>query len=94
MLDPLLAAAPAGMHSAPIGRPRAGAEGIGRVEAAEGEHLHWLILGPSLTVERLHIRSAAYACWPAALEILASAAPSDFELDLASFGLCTACADR
>ena len=94
MLEPLLAAAPAGRHSAPIGRPRAGAQGVGRVEAAEGEHLHWLILGPGLTVERLHIRGAAYACWPAVLEILASTVPADRELDLASFGLCTACVDR
>jgi len=64
------------------------------VEAAEGEHLHWLILGPRLTVERLHIRGAAYACWPAVLEILASTVPADRELELASFGLCTACVDR
>lgn len=94
LLDPLLATTPLGRHSAPLGRPRTGAQGVGRVEAPEGEHLHWLILGPGQTVERLHIRSAAYACWPAALEVLAGTVPEDFQLDLASFGLCTACVDR
>lgn len=94
LLDPLLATAPSGRHSAPLGWPQTGAQGVGRVEAPEGEHLHWLILGPGQTVERLHIRSAAYACWPAAQEVLAGTVPADFQLDLASFGLCTACVDR
>ena len=94
LLDSLLATAPSGRHCVPLGRPRTGAQGVGRVEAPEGEHLHWLILGPGQTVERLHIRSAAYASWPAALEVLAGTVPADFHLDLASFGLCTACVDR
>lgn len=68
--------------------------GIGVSESPRGENVHFVMAGQDGTIERLRIRSASYANWPA----ISHAAPgniiADFPLINKSFELCYACCDR
>jgi Ni,Fe-hydrogenase III large subunit len=67
--------------------------GIGRVESPRGETVCMVELS-SGRVQRLHLRTASYANWPALAEAAAGNLLPDFPLINKSFELCYACVDR
>lgn len=71
-----------------------GVHAIGRAASARGDHVLWVALDRDGLVERLRIRSASYASWPAVPFALQSATSAELPLILAGFSLCTACVDR
>ena len=68
--------------------------GMGWVESAKGETVHWLSVGPRDTVERYRIRSATFSNWPAVPLTVPGNIVPDFPLINKSFELCYACCDR
>lgn len=73
----------------PTGQPA-----LGYCESPRGSMVHWLMAGEGNTIQRLHIRSAAFANWPAVpLAVRGNIVP-DFPLINKSFELCYACCDR
>jgi Ni,Fe-hydrogenase III large subunit len=81
---PVAAATPGGAECA---------VGIGRVESPRGETVCTVELNSS-RVQRLHLRTASYANWPAVAEAAAGNLLPDFPLINKSFELCYACVDR
>ena len=94
LLGVLLADLPDGPTYAPVGPVREGASALGWAEGPRGASWLWLRAGPDGRVDRLRLRSASFANWPA----VAAAAPGnlvpDFPLINKSFELCYACTDR
>jgi Ni,Fe-hydrogenase III large subunit len=68
--------------------------GMGWVESAKGETVHWLSVGPQDTVDRYRIRSATFSNWPAVPLTVPGNIIPDFPLINKSFELCYACCDR
>ncbi|MCY0876420.1 MAG: NADH-quinone oxidoreductase subunit C [Firmicutes bacterium] len=70
------------------------ATGIGVSESPRGENVHFVMAGAHGQIERLRIRSASYANWPAVPEAVPGNLIADFPLINKSFELCYACCDR
>jgi len=70
------------------------AYGIGVSESPRGENVHFVMIGPTGGIERLRIRSASYANWPAVPDAVPGNLIADFPLINKSFELCYACCDR
>ncbi len=68
--------------------------GIGVSESPRGENVHFVMAGEQGSVERLRIRSASYANWPAVPLAAVDNVIADFPLINKSFELCYACCDR
>lgn len=67
---------------------------IGISESPRGENVHFVMAGEHGVVERLRIRSASYANWPAVAFAATGDLIADFPLINKSFELCYACCDR
>jgi Ni,Fe-hydrogenase III large subunit len=67
--------------------------GVGRVESPRGETVCMVELGGG-QVDRVHLRTASYANWPALADAAAGNLLPDFPLINKSFELCYACVDR
>jgi len=91
LLDELLSHAvePAGSSRAADAQP----VGVGIVESPRGETVCIVETGGPL-VERLHLRAASYANWPALAHASVGNLLPDFPLINKSFELCYSCSDR
>jgi Ni,Fe-hydrogenase III large subunit len=67
--------------------------GVARVEGPRGETV-CVVEHEMLSLRRLHLRTGAYANWPALAEASAGNLLPDFPLINKSFELCYACVDR
>lgn len=67
---------------------------LGVTESPRGENVHFVMTGPNGTIDRLRIRSASYANWPAVAKAVPGNIIADFPLINKSFELCYACCDR
>jgi len=67
---------------------------LGVTESPRGENVHFVMAGPNGTIDRLRIRSASYANWPAVAKAVPGNIIADFPLINKSFELCYACCDR
>ncbi len=70
------------------------AYGVGVSESPRGENVHFVMANEHGAVERLRIRSASYANWPAVTSAAVDNLIADFPLINKSFELCYACCDR
>jgi len=86
---------PAGPIIAPLAAvPDAGTSALGAAEGPRGASWIWLRAGAGGTIDRLRLRSASYANWPAVAAAVPGNLVPDFPLINKSFELCYACADR
>ncbi len=68
--------------------------GLSSVESPRGATIHWLRSDRDGRVDRLRVRSASYANWPAVPLAAMTAIVPDFPLVNKSFELCYSCTDR
>ncbi|MBI2372467.1 MAG: NADH-quinone oxidoreductase subunit C [Deltaproteobacteria bacterium] len=71
-----------------------GRVGLVSVESPRGAVIHWLRSDATGRIDRLHVRSASYANWPAVPHAAMTAIVPDFPLVNKSFELCYSCTDR
>jgi Ni,Fe-hydrogenase III large subunit len=90
----LIEGMPAGPISTALRPPAAGTSALGYTESPRGANVHWLMAGENGRVDRLRIRSAAYANWPLVTRAVVGNVVPDFPLINKSFELCYACCDR
>jgi Ni,Fe-hydrogenase III large subunit/Ni,Fe-hydrogenase III component G len=85
---------PEGPVQKPIGTYRQESYAVGVTESPRGENFHFLATDEAGRISRYHVRSAAYANWPAVAEAVQGNIVPDFPLINKSFELCYACCDR
>ncbi len=86
---------PAGPMSVALAREaRPGAVGLAGAEGPRGASWLWLMAGLNGRIDRLHLRSASFANWPAVASVVPGNLVPDFPLINKSFELCYACTDR
>jgi Ni,Fe-hydrogenase III large subunit/Ni,Fe-hydrogenase III component G len=86
---------PSGEVCAPLALvPAAGVIALGAAEGPRGASWIWLRAGSDGTIDRLHLRSASFANWPAVAAAVPGNLVPDFPLINKSFELCYACTDR
>ncbi len=91
LLDALLAR---DLHDAAAGAITEGSPiGVGVVESPRGATT-CIVESDGTTIQRLHLRTASYANWPAVAHATAGNLLPDFPLVNKSFELCYACSDR
>lgn len=71
-----------------------GASAVGYAEAAHGENVTYVMLGPKNTIQRYRLRSASYQNALALPSSCVGTTFDDFPIIEHSFALCTACIDR
>ena len=69
-------------------------EGFGISESARGSNFHYVALDENGRIDRIFVRSASYANWPALPIAIQGDIIPDFPLINKSFELCYACIDR
>jgi Ni,Fe-hydrogenase III large subunit len=70
------------------------ASALGYAESPRGANVHWVTFDGDGHIDRLRIRSAAYANWPLVARAVPGNVVPDFPLINKSFELCYACCDR
>jgi Ni,Fe-hydrogenase III large subunit len=70
------------------------ASALGYAESPRGANVHWVTFDGDGHIDRLRIRSAAYADWPLVARAVPGNVVPDFPLINKSFELCYACCDR
>ncbi len=93
LLGPLARGVAKREDTAAIGTADGAHFGLGRVESPRGATSCVVELASGV-VERVHLRTGAYANWPSVGHAVAEAVLSDFPLINKSFELCYACVDR
>jgi Ni,Fe-hydrogenase III large subunit/Ni,Fe-hydrogenase III component G len=85
---------PGGPVRAEVGSPPPFASALGYNESPRGANVHWVMFDGEGRIDRLRIRSAAYANWPLVARAVPGNVVPDFPLINKSFELCYACCDR
>jgi Ni,Fe-hydrogenase III large subunit len=94
LIEELCACLQSGAVNAPLGDMATSRPALGYCESPRGAMVHWLMAADQNTIYRLHIRSAAFANWPAVPLTVPGNIVPDFPLINKSFELCYACCDR